>query len=229
MEPMPFQCDHCDRGFKTQQALIAHSRAHRTKDEAAGSTIVVDSEMLREMITDLTAKYVHEPMPLPHNLPIPVDEILNPAPVTVRIKQLSHARGLPEVRRATTGSAAVDLYAAVDKPICLAANTRAHPPIPTGIAVEIPPGYVGKVVPRSGLANNNGISIVNTPGIIDSDYRGEIKVILINHSHAKFWVHRGDRIAQILIERALPVEFEYVDELSETARGNGGFGSTGVN
>jgi dUTP pyrophosphatase len=216
MEPMPFQCDHCDRGFKTQQALIAHSRAHRNKEEVA-----FDPEILRDMVTDLTAKYVHESQP---PLPPPVE-----TPITVRIKQLSHGRGLPQLRRATDGSAAVDLYAAVDKPICLAANTRAHPPIPTGIALEIPPGYVGKVVPRSGLASKNGISIVNTPGIIDSDYRGEIKVVLINHSHAKFWVHRGDRIAQILIERALPVEFEYVEELSDTTRGTGGFGSTGVN
>lgn len=222
MEPMPFQCDHCDRGFKTQQALIAHGRAHRTKDEPE----TLDRDAIKEMITDLTAKYVREPMPVPHNLPVAEDEILNPAPIKVRLKQLSHGHGLPELKRATTGSAAVDLYAAVNKPVCLSANTRSK--IPTGIAIEIPAGYVGKVAPRSGLADKNGISIVNTPGVIDSDYRGEIQVILINHSNAKFWVNRGDRIAQLLIERALPVEFEYVEELSETARGNGGFGSTGV-
>ncbi|GMO62879.1 MAG: dUTP diphosphatase [Rickettsiales bacterium] len=100
--------------------------------------------------------------------------------------------------------------------------------IPTGLAIALPEGYEAQARPRSGLALKNGITIINTPGTIDSDYRGELKIILINLSKEDFIIHRGDRIAQIVIKPVLQVEFNEVDELDKTERGEGGFGSTGI-
>ena len=132
---------------------------------------------------------------------------------------------LPIPIRASEHAAAVDLSASVDSPVTLAPGERAL--IPTGIAVAIPAGWEGQVRPRSGLAARNGVSIVNAPGTIDADYRGEIKVILINLGDESFTVSRGDRVAQLLVTQVPMWEFEEVDELPATARGAGGFGSTG--
>lgn len=132
--------------------------------------------------------------------------------------------GLPS--RASAHAAGFDLRAAVDDPIVLEPGARAL--IPTGISVAIPPGYEGQVRPRSGLAIRNGIALVNAPGTVDADYRGEIRVIAINLGEEQFTVRRGDRIAQLVIAPVVEVELEAVAELAETARGSGGFGSTGV-
>jgi dUTP pyrophosphatase len=130
---------------------------------------------------------------------------------------------LPVPRHARTGDAAVDLHARVA--VDLAPGERRV--IPTGIAVAIPPGYAGLVSPRSGLAARSGIGIVNAPGIVDSGYRGEISVILINLGSEPVAIGRGDRIAQLLVVPVATPEFEVVEGLGETDRGVGGFGSTG--
>lgn len=121
----------------------------------------------------------------------------------------------------------MDLLAAVYEPIFLKPFQRAL--VPTGIAVEIPPGYEAQIRPRSGLAIRHGITLLNTPGTIDADYRGEIKVILINLGEEDFVINRGDRIAQMVICPVMIVELEEVEELSTTHRSDGGFGSTGYN
>jgi dUTP pyrophosphatase len=126
---------------------------------------------------------------------------------------------------ATSSSSGVDLRAHVDQPVLLRPLERAL--IPTGIAVSIPDGYEGEVRPRSGLAINAGVTVLNAPGTIDADYRGEIKVILINLGDAPFEVKKGDRIAQVIFKRTVRVRWEEVDRLPETERGAGGFGSTG--
>ena len=131
---------------------------------------------------------------------------------------------LPIPRHAHEGDAGVDLYAR--EPATLAAGERRL--VPTGVAVAIPEGYVGLVAPRSGWAARSGMSIVNTPGIVDSGYRGELVVILINHGSVPVEIARGDRIAQLVVLPVVSVEFEVVDELDETGRGAGGFGSTGT-
>ena len=146
--------------------------------------------------------------------------------VPVRVKKLPHFEGLPDLNVATLGSVGVDLYAAVDEAICLN-NLGARALIPTGIALELPVGFEAQIRPRSGLANKAGITVLNTPGTIDSDYRGEVKVILVNLSIKKFFIKRGERIAQLVIKPVVRPEFEYVSELSMTERGDGGFGSTG--
>lgn len=128
--------------------------------------------------------------------------------------------------RASAHAAGFDLRAAVDEPLVLEPGARAL--IPTGISVAIPPGYEGQVRPRSGLAVRNGIALVNAPGTIDADYRGEVRVIAINLGQEPFTVRRGDRIAQLVIAPVLEIELEPVAELAGTARGSGGFGSTGV-
>jgi dUTP pyrophosphatase len=128
--------------------------------------------------------------------------------------------------RASEHAAGFDLRAAVDEPLRLAPGERAV--IPTGISVAIPPGYEGQVRPRSGLAARHGISLVNAPGTIDADYRGEIQVIAINLGSEHFAVNRGDRIAQLVVAPVLAVELDLVDDLDRTGRGAGGFGSTGV-
>jgi dUTP pyrophosphatase len=131
---------------------------------------------------------------------------------------------LPIPRHAHEGDAGADLYAR--EAATLAPGERRL--VPTGVAVAIPAGHVGLVTPRSGWAARSGVSIVNTPGIVDSGYRGELVVILINHGAVPVEIARGDRIAQLVVLPVVAVEFEVVDELDETGRGTGGFGSTGT-
>nr|WP_255550076.1 dUTP diphosphatase [Corynebacterium sp. TAE3-ERU2] len=141
-----------------------------------------------------------------------------------KIKRLDPDLPLPT--RAHRGDAGVDLYAADS--LTLAPGERAL--INTGIALALPLGYVGLIHPRSGLGAKHGVSVVNTPGTIDADYRGEIKVCLINHDrHESFAVTRGMRIAQLVIQKVELVDFEEVEELDDTVRGTGGYGSTGLN
>lgn len=126
---------------------------------------------------------------------------------------------------ATAGSAGADLFACTDSPVTVGAGERAL--IPTGIAVEIPAGFGGFVFPRSSVASKHGVSLANCVGVIDSDYRGEISVPVINHGDKDYTINPGDRIAQMVIMPVESAEYETSEELSETARGEGGFGSTG--
>ncbi len=126
----------------------------------------------------------------------------------------------------TSGSAGADVCALLDSPVCLKPGMRQM--IPTGLRFEIPQGYEIQMRPRSGLAAKYGISCVNSPGTIDSDYRGEVKVILINLGHEDFVINSGDRIGQVVLAPVFQANFTIVDELSDTDRGAGGFGSTGV-
>jgi dUTP pyrophosphatase len=153
--------------------------------------------------------------------------------VKVRIKRLPAARDLPLPSPASPGSAGYDLRAAVAGELVLRPGERAL--VPTGLVLEIPPGYEGQVRPRSGLALRHGIGVLNAPGTIDSDYRGEVGVILVNLGElgeAPFVVRRGDRIAQLVFARVEPVIWEEetgeTGDLGESDRGAGGFGSTGV-
>ncbi len=146
-----------------------------------------------------------------------------PEGVAVQIKRLPHGEGLDLPRYATAGAAGMDVLSAED--LTLAPGAR-HA-VATGLAVAIPPGYEIQVRPRSGLALKHGIGVPNTPGTIDSDYRGELKVILINHGGEPFAIHRGDRIAQLVLAPVTLAEWDEVAELDDTARGAGGFGSTG--
>lgn len=141
----------------------------------------------------------------------------------VKIQYLSPKAARPEY--ATDGSAGMDLTAAMDQPVLLKVGGRAM--IPTGIAIQIPQGYGGFVFPRSGLAYKKGISMANCVGVIDSDYTGEIKVVLHNISGHDYTVNPGDRVAQLVFLPVPQAELEEVDELEETRRGSGGFGSTG--
>src|SRR6201991_1936907 len=144
----------------------------------------------------------------------------------VGIKRLGHAQDLPLPHYATAGSAGLDLLAAIDEPIELLPGQRMA--VPTGIAIELPHGAEAQVRPRSGLALNHGVTVLNAPGTIDSDYRGEIKAILINHGDAPFRILRGTKIAQMVIARHEQAEIVESESLSESARGAGGFGSTGM-
>ena len=146
--------------------------------------------------------------------------------VRIRVQQMAHARDLPLPDYATEGAAGLDLRAALDGPLELAPGRRAL--VPTGIRVAIPPGYEGQVRPRSGLAWRSGVGLPNAPGTIDSDYRGEVKVILINWSEEPLILSRGDRIAQLVIGPVLRAVLEPVEDLDATARESGGFGHTGT-
>lgn len=145
------------------------------------------------------------------------------ADVPVRIVRLPHGQGLDLPAYATEGAAGMDVVAAED--VTLAPGAR-HA-VATGLSVAIPHGYEIQVRPRSGLALKHGISVPNTPGTIDSDYRGEVKVILINHGTEPFPIQRGDRLAQLVLAPVTRAAWQEVAELDETARGAGGFGSTG--
>jgi dUTP pyrophosphatase len=146
--------------------------------------------------------------------------------LVVHITQLKNSSGLPIPHYQTEHSAGVDLYAAVETEAVIDAG--AWKLVPTGIAIAIPEGYEGQVRPRSGLALKHGIGMLNAPGTIDADYRGEISVILFNFSDTPYPVRRGDRIAQLVFARLEKAAFVKVDALSETVRGSGGFGHTGV-
>ncbi|RCK20325.1 dUTP diphosphatase [Thalassospira lucentensis] len=146
--------------------------------------------------------------------------------LTVNLKQLPHGADLPLPDYATAQSAAVDLQAAIDGVQVIAPGKRAM--IETGIAIALPAGFEAQVRPRSGLAAKNGVTVLNSPGTIDADYRGEIKVILINHGDAAFEIERGMRVAQLVVAPVTQVVWQAVDDLDETARGSGGFGSTGT-
>lgn len=147
----------------------------------------------------------------------------SPDPVPVLVKRLPHSEGLSLPAYATDGAAGMDVLAAED--VMLEPGGR-HA-VATGLAMAIPPGYEIQVRPRSGLALKHGISLPNTPGTIDSDYRGELKIIMINHGEVGFSIHRGDRIAQLVLAPVVRASWLEVDRLEETARGEGGFGSTG--
>jgi dUTP pyrophosphatase len=144
----------------------------------------------------------------------------------VRIRRLPTARDLPLPSPASPGSAGVDLRAAVEGELVIRPGERLL--VPTGVVLEIPPGWEGQVRPRSGLALRHGIGILNAPGTIDSDYRGEVGVILVNLGESPFSLRRGDRIAQLVLSPVQAVEWEEAEELEESGRGSGGFGSTGV-
>ena len=160
-------------------------------------------------------------MPSPDNKPI--ERKPQPADVAVLVKRLPHFEGLELPAYATDGAAGMDVLAAED--VTLAPGGR-HA-VATGLAVAIPHGFEIQVRPRSGLALKFGITVPNTPGTIDSDYRGELKVILINHGSDAFEVRRGDRIAQLVLAPVTRASWLKVEELDQTMRGEGGFGSTG--
>ncbi|HEY5106610.1 MAG TPA: dUTP diphosphatase [Caulobacteraceae bacterium] len=147
--------------------------------------------------------------------------------LTIEVRRLAHGLDLPLPAYETAGAAGMDLRAAVpaDAPLILAPGQRAA--APTGIAIALPEGYEAQVRPRSGLALRSGITQLNTPGTIDRDYRGEIRVILINHGQEEVVVRRGDRIAQLVIAPVVRAAWTVVQTLADTPRGEGGFGSTG--
>ena len=146
---------------------------------------------------------------------------------TLRVERLPHAEGLPPPAYETSGSAGMDLRAAVsdDAPVTLAPGARAL--VPTGLKIALEPGYEAQVRPRAGLALKHGITCLNSPGTIDSDYRGEVGVILINHGEESFVIKRGERIAQMVIAQHEQARMFEVEALDDTERGAGGFGSTG--
>jgi dUTP pyrophosphatase len=146
--------------------------------------------------------------------------------VTVLLQRLPHGADLPLPAYETEGAAGLDLRAAIGGPVTLAPGERAL--IPTGLAMQLPEGFEGQVRPRSGLALRHGVTVLNAPGTVDSDYRGEVSVVLINHGSEPFTVARGDRIAQLVIAPVTHAWLSEVETLGETARGAGGYGSTGI-
>ena len=149
------------------------------------------------------------------------------ASVKVEIRQLPHGEGLALPAYQSAHAAGLDLLAAVplDAPILLAPGK--HALIPTGLTIALPPGFEAQVRPRSGLAAKHGVTVLNAPGTVDADYRGEIGVLLINHGEAPFPIRRGERIAQMVIAAVIQVELVPAVALTATERGSGGFGSTG--
>ena len=147
--------------------------------------------------------------------------------VKIDVRQLPHGQGLPLPSYQSAHAAGLDLLAAVaeDSPLILAPGQRAL--VPTGISVALPAGYEAQVRPRSGLASKHGVTVLNAPGTVDADYRGEIGVLLINHGDSPFAIRRGERIAQMVIASVLRAELVATPTLSSTERGSGGFGSTG--
>lgn len=147
-------------------------------------------------------------------------------PLSIRLRRLPHADGLPLPEPASTGSAGMDLRAALDAPVTLQPGERRL--IPTGLVLELPHGYEGQVRPRSGLALKHGVTVANAPGTIDSDYRGEVGVILIHFGDQPLTIERGDRVAQLVVAPVTAVVWREAETLADSHRGEGGFGSTGL-
>jgi dUTP diphosphatase len=148
--------------------------------------------------------------------------------IMVRIMRLPHGAGLPLPSYQSASASGLDLLAAVPADAALIIAPGRHAAVPTGIAIALPPGIEAQVRPRSGLARNHGVTVLNSPGTVDADYRGEIQVLLINHGSAPFTVTRGMRIAQLVVAHVARIELCEVMELDGTVRGIGGFGSTGA-
>jgi dUTP pyrophosphatase len=146
--------------------------------------------------------------------------------VSIALKILDHAKDLPLPAYATAQAAGMDIVAAIDEPIVMQPGERAL--IPTGLSIALPAGFECQIRPRSGLAAKNGVTVLNSPGTVDADYRGEIKAILINLGQEPFTIERGMRIAQMIIARYTQASWSVVADLDETSRGAGGFGSTGT-
>ncbi len=147
--------------------------------------------------------------------------------VGIGLVWLDHGRGLDVPRQQSVGAAGVDLLAALGSSEVLAIAPGARALVPTGMAIALPAGYEGQVRPRSGLAARHGVTVLNSPGTIDADYRGEIKVILVNLGEAPFEIRRGDRVAQLVVAPVTAIRFDLMETLDATDRGSGGFGSTG--
>ena len=147
--------------------------------------------------------------------------------IRIDLKWLAHGAGLPLPRQQTSGAAGLDLAAAIgaDETLTIAPGDCAM--VPTGLAIALPEGYEAQIRPRSGLAARHGVTVLNSPGTVDADYRGEVKILLINHGRDAFVLRRGDRIAQMVVARVAAVELVEIDELDATERGEGGHGSTG--
>ncbi len=147
--------------------------------------------------------------------------------IRIDLKWLAHGAGLPLPRQQTSGAAGLDLAAAIgaDETLTIAPGDFAM--VPTGLAIALPQGYEAQIRPRSGLAARHGVTVLNSPGTVDADYRGEVKILLINHGRDAFVLRRGDRIAQMVVARVEAVELVEIDELDATERGEGGHGSTG--
>lgn len=146
--------------------------------------------------------------------------------IKVRVRRLPHGRDLPLPQPSSPGSVGLDLRAAVEGEVVLTPGDRIL--VPTGLVVEIPPGWEGQIRPRSGLALRHGVTLANSPGTVDSDYRGEVGVVLIHLGKDPFPIRRGDRIAQLVLAPVAEVEWDEVERLDESLRGSGGFGSTGM-
>lgn len=160
-------------------------------------------------------------MPLSNSSNIPENPMKE-----LRFKKLSHASDLPLPAYETESAAGMDIRAALEQPITLKPGERML--IPTGLQMALPQGFEAQIRPRSGLAIKHGITMLNSPGTIDADYRGEVKVIAINHGQEEFTIHHGDRIAQMVIAPVVQLPVKQVEDLDETERGSGGFGSTGL-
>ena len=147
--------------------------------------------------------------------------------ITIDVQRLPHAEGLALPAYQTAHAAGMDLLAAVpdDKPLTMQPGQRAL--VPTGLMIAVPPGFEAQVRPRSGLALKHGVTVLNSPGTVDADYRGEVSVLLINHGQESFTIRRGERIAQLVIAAVAQAAFVTVTSLPPTDRGSGGFGSTG--
>ena len=148
--------------------------------------------------------------------------------VEVAVRRLPHSAGLPLPAYASDGAAGLDLRAATPETETIEIRPGERHVVPTGIAIALPAGYEAQVRPRSGLARRHGVTCLNSPGTVDSDYRGEIAVILVNLGHEPFAIARGDRIAQLVVAPVARARWRPVEDLDETARGSGGFGSSGV-
>lgn len=148
-----------------------------------------------------------------------------PHSISIDVAVEPHAAGLPLPQYETDLAAGMDLRGALDQPITLLPGERKM--VPTGLRIALPPGYEAQVRPRSGLALRHGVTLVNTPGTIDADYRGEIKVLLINHGEEPFTLQRGERVAQLVIAPVAHAKWRAVKSLGDTGRGTGGFGHTG--
>lgn len=231
-EPQDTRQDKVADGSTEQNKLLEQhieNYSKRLKKSTEDTTEATPEQLIQEY-TGVTGEDLQRLLDYAPPQPFPnLDAVKNyfSKGFPVLFKTLPHYAGPEEIAPATPGSAGVDLYSANSDPILLN-SMGSIAVVPTGLVIELPVGFEAQIRSRSGLAKNHGIVVLNSPGTVDSDYRGEIGVILVNSSNNRFKVERGMKIAQMVINQLPPIQYVRADELSETERGAGGFGSTGL-
>lgn len=232
-EDSEFNCPQCDRSFKNDKALRAHMKYNHPiadiNDDGItenNASLPVLQDIMDKALEETLSTHEGNDLPVMQTLELQHNDYIPNNSIKVLIKKLDNYHpSWPDVGRAYPGDAGIDLRAAISDKLCIGINKWVM--IPSGIKMVIPYGYVALCCPRSGLAANKGITVLNAPGVVDAGFRGELMTILVNNTTSKYWIEPGDKVSQLVIIKLVDLEIENADELPDSVRGIAGYGSSG--